>query len=365
MGLIAKLDGRFSEAEALFRRALEYKPGMANALAALVTLKKMTPADSDWLRAAKELVGGGVSTLEEADLRFSIGKYHDDLGEFDEAFRSFEAANEVLKGIAVSYDRKGRDAFIDDMVHAYSKDAIAAVGEGASSSVKPVFVVGMPRSGTSLAEQILASHPSISGAGEIDFWNLTRILESDVRKGLLDLPTRTKLAAEYLSLLETHGSDRLRVIDKTPANSDYIGVIYSVFPNARFIYMERDPIDVCMSCYFQNFVAGMNFSKDLSDLAYHYKGHRKLFKHWQAVLPPENLLSCPYVELVRDHQGWTRKMLDFIGLEWNDRCLSFHETKRAVVTASAWQVRQKIYAHSVGRSGAYKKYLGPLKALKN
>jgi tetratricopeptide (TPR) repeat protein len=365
MGLIAKLDGRFSEAESLFKRVLEYKPRMANAVAALATLKRMTPADSGWLRAAKELASGGVSVLEEADLRFSIGKYHDDLGEFDEAFRSFEVANGLLKAVTVGYDRKGRDAFVDDMLHAYPKDAIAAVGEGASNSVKPVFVLGMPRSGTSLAEQILASHPSIAGAGELDFWNLARLPESEVRKAVLDLPTRTKLAAEYLSLLEVHGGDRSRVIDKTPASSDFIGVIYSIFPNARFIYMERDPVDACMSCYFQNFAAGMNFSLDLSDLAHYFKGHRKLFKHWQSILPPQNILVVPYAGLVDDQQGWTSKMLDFIGLEWSDRCLSFYETKRAVVTASAWQVRQKMYPHSVGRSAAYKKFLSPLKALRN
>jgi hypothetical protein len=251
------------------------------------------------------------------------------------------------------------------MLHAYPKDAIAAVGEGASNSVKPVFVLGMPRSGTSLAEQILASHPSIAGAGELDFWNLARLPESEVRKAVLDLPTRTKLAAEYLSLLEVHGGDRSRVIDKTPASSDFIGVIYSIFPNARFIYMERDPVDACMSCYFQNFAAGMNFSLDLSDLAHYFKGHRKLFKHWQSILPPQNILVVPYAGLVDDQQGWTSKMLDFIGLDWSDRCLSFYETKRAVVTASAWQVRQKMYPHSVGRSAAYKKFLSPLKALRN
>jgi len=366
LGLIARMEGRFSEAEALFKRILEYKPKTANALAALATLRKMTPADGDWLMAAKELVTEGVNILHEADLRFSIGKYYDDVGEFDDAFRSFETANALLKSVVVDYDRKGRDAFIDDILHAYSKKALAALGEGASNSERPVFVLGMPRSGTSLIEQILASHPSIFGAGEMDFWNaFARTHESELRQGRLEPATRNRLAEDYLRVLQTRARDELRVIDKTPVNSDYIGIIYSVFPNARFIYVERDPIDVCLSCYFQEFLANMSFSLDLSDLAHYYNGHRKLFKHWQSLLPEKSILVVRYADLVQDQEAWTRRMLDFIGLEWSDRCLSFHETERAVVTASAWQVRQKIYTHAVGRSQAYKKFLGPLKALRN
>jgi tetratricopeptide (TPR) repeat protein len=366
LGLIAKLEGRFSEAEAQFKRILEYTPKAANALAALATLRKMTPADGDWLRAALKLVTEGVNILHEADLRYSIGKYYDDIGEFDDAFRSFEAANTLLKTVVTQYDRKARDSFIDDMIHDYPKDVIAAVGRGAANSDEPVFVLGMPRSGTSLTEQILASHPSIFGAGEMDFWNgLMSTRESLLRKRPLDGTARGKLAEDYLKLLQTRAGAGLRVIDKTPVNSDYIGVIYSVFPNARFIYMERDPIDVCLSCYFQQFMALMNFSMDLSDLAHYYKGHRRLFKHWQSVLPEKSILVVPYAGLVQNQQAWTRKMLDFIGLDWSDRCLSFHETERAVITASTWQVRQKIYTQSVGRSQAYKKFLGPLKALRN
>jgi tetratricopeptide (TPR) repeat protein len=366
LGLIAKMEGNFSEAEVLFKRILEYKPKTANALAALATLRKMTPADGDWLRAAQELLAEGLDVLHEADLRYSIGKYYDDIGEFDDAFRSFEAANTLLKSVVAKYDREARDGLIDDMLHTYSKDVIEAAGRAAPDSDGPVFVLGMPRSGTSLAEQILASHPSIFGAGEMDFWNaLMRTRESVLRKEPLAAAARDKVAEDYLKLLDARAGDRVRVIDKTPVNSDYIGLIYSVFPNARFIYMERDPIDVCLSCYFQQFLAGMNFSMDLSDLAHYYKGHRRLFNHWQSVLPERSLLVVPYAELVQDQRAWTGKMLDFIGLDWSDRCLSFHETERAVITASTWQVRQKIYTHSIGRSREYKKFLGPLKALRN
>jgi tetratricopeptide (TPR) repeat protein len=366
MGLIAKVEGRFAEAEALFRRVLEQRPRMAGAWAALVTLRKMTPADGDWLRAAKELVDGGVTPPEEVDLRFAIGKYHDDLEEFDEAFRSFAAANAILVKIAIKYNREGRDGFIDDMVRLYTKDAITAIGKCGSESTKPVFVVGMPRSGTSLTEQILASHPSVFGAGELDFWNaFTRTHESEVREGLLDPARRKKLAEDYLPLLEAHAGDATRIIDKATINSDYMGLIHSAFPSARFIYLQRDPIDACLSCYFQQFGTALNFTMDLSDLAHYYQGHRKLFKHWQSVLPADRILVVPYEELVQQPEEWVRKMLDFLGLDWYDRCLSFQETQRIVTTASAWQVRQKIHTRSVGRWQSYRKHIGPLKALKS
>jgi tetratricopeptide (TPR) repeat protein len=365
MALIAKVEGRFADAEALFRRVLEQKPRMAAAWAALVTLRKMTPADSDWLRATSELVAGGVTPLEEADLRFAIGKYHDDLNEFDHAFRSFDAANVILKEIAIKYDRKGRDGFVDDMLRLYTKEAIAAIGDGGSESSKPVFVVGMPRSGTSLTEQILASHPSVFGAGEMDFWNaFTRVHQAEVREQLLDPAKRKELANDYLRLLESRG-DAVRIIDKTTINSDYIGMIYSALPNTRFIYLQRDPIDTCLSCYFQQFGAALNFTMDLSDLAHYYKAHRKLFKHWQSVLPADRILVVPYEQLVQQPEQWVRRMLDFLGLDWYDRCLSFHDTQRIVTTASTWQIRQKIYTRSVGRWHSYKKHIGPLKALKS
>jgi tetratricopeptide (TPR) repeat protein len=366
LGQIAMVEGRFTEAEALFKRTLEVSPKMPEAWARLALLRRMTPADSEWLQAAKELAASGVGCFEEVDLRFSIGKYYDDIDDFDQAFESFEAANGVLKRLAPKYDRQVRNDIIDAVIRAYPKDMIAAVGEGGSASVKPVFVVGMPRSGTSLTEQILASHPSINGAGELDFWTaVLREREAEVLGGLSDLATRQKLAEDYLQLLETHGGDSLRVIDKTPIYSDYLGTIYSVFPNARFIYMQRDPIDTCLSCYFQQFSLALNFSMDLSDLAHYYTGHRRLFEHWQSVLPAEKILVVPYEELVADQQSWTRKMLDFLGLDWSDRCLSFHETERSVVTASTWQVRQRLYTRSVGRWQEYKKFIGPLKALRS
>ena len=182
--------------------------------------------------------------------------------------------------------------------------------------------------------------------------------ESVIRQELLAEPLPKKLAAEYLRVLAGHSSEALRVVDKAPVNSDYLGLIHSVLPNARMIYVQRDPIDTCLSCYFQQLPNSLNYTMDLSDLAHYYREHRRLVAHWRSVLPPETLLTVPYAELVADQEKWTRRILEFLGLPWDERCLDFHKTERPVTTASTWQVRQKIYKSSVERWRNYKKFIG-------
>ncbi len=132
-------------------------------------------------------------------------------------------------------------------------------------------------------------------------------------------------------------------MDKAPVNTDYLGLIHSIFPNARILYLQRDPIDTCLSCFFQQFPPALNYTLDLSDLAHYYREHRRLVDHWRTVLPALALLQVPYAELVADQEKWSRRILEFIGLPWNERCLEFYQTTRPVNTASVWQVRQKIY----------------------
>jgi tetratricopeptide (TPR) repeat protein len=366
MGQIARMEGHFERAETLFKRALEVNPKMSTALAALVSIRKMTPADGAWLEAAEEIAASGLAPLEAADVCFAIGKYCDDTGNFERAFQNFKHANELLKSVAEHYERDLRTRFVDDLVRVYTREKISKLEAGACDSMKPVFVVGMMRSGTSLAEQIIASHPSARGAGELAFWSdAVREHETAIRQGMLGETIRKKLAEQYLSFLAGHSDDALRIVDKAPINSDYLGIIHSVFPQARFIYMRRDPIDTCLSCYFQQFSASLNYAMDLSDLAHYYREHQRLMTHWRAVLPPGAILELPYEGLVADQEQWTRKILDFLGLEWDDRCLDFHNTKRPVVTASYWQVRQKIYKGSVERWRNYERFVGPLLGLRN
>jgi hypothetical protein len=335
----------------------------------------MTSSDRAWLERAEQIAaGGGIAPMDEAALRFAIGKYCDDVEDFERAFKSYKGANELLKTLAEKYQADVRTRFVDDLIRVYTRDVIsnikanigANIEVGASSSTKPVFVVGMMRSGTSLVEQIIASHPAATGAGELEFWkDAMRKHDASVRRQLLGGPVRNELAEGYLRTLAGHAKDALRVVDKAPVNSDFLGVIHSVFPNARIIYMQRDPIDTCLSCYFQAFPPALNFTMELSDLAHYYREHRRLMAHWRAVLPPGTILDVPYAELVADQELWTRRILDFLGLEWDQRCLDFHRTERPVVTASYWQVRQRIYSDSVQRWRHYRKFIGPLLDLKD
>jgi Flp pilus assembly protein TadD len=365
LGWVASIEGRFEEAERLFREAIAADPGFAEAWAHLADLRRMTPADKDWLEGAERVLANGTSTLGEAKLRFAVGKYCDDLRNFSRAFKEYKAANEIYKGVAPPYDRAARTSFVDEMTRTYTRERLATPAAGACESAKPVFVVGMMRSGTSLMEQIVASHPDAAGAGELEFWNATVLREkSFLQREAPDAQLSKKLAESYLRVLDRHSPQASRVVDKAPVNCDYLGLIHRVFPNARFIYMRRDPVDTCLSCYFQEFANMAAFTLDLSDLAHYYREHHRLIAHWREALPPGTLLEVPYAELTADQEAWSRKVIEFIGLPWDARCLEFHKTERAVVTASSWQVRQRIYSSSVGRWKNYEKFIGPLLELR-
>ena len=328
LGQIARTEGRFAEAESFIKRALKVEPKLPGAWAALNSIRRATIADSDWLKEAEEIAASGISVWQEAELRFAIGKYCDDVEDFEQAFRNYRRANELLKTVALKYDRQAQSSFADDLIRSHSREALARAADSGCASLKPAFVLGMPRSGTSLVEQIVASHPSAMGAGELPFWlDAGRANDAELRQGVLGEATRKKLAEDYLGVLALHGADQLRVVDKSNFNCDYIGLLHSVFPKARIIYLRRDPIDTCLSCYFQNFSATMHFTMDLSDLAHYYRQHERLMKHWTTALPVGTLLEVPYEGLVADQVAWTHRILDFLELEWDDRCLSFDKTR--------------------------------------
>lgn len=364
LGQVEALEGHFAEAETAYRQALEVAPGSPAAHAALVWLRRMTPDDAAWLKRAEELAAAGIAPIDESNLRFAIGKYCDDLGDFARAFRNYERANELQKLRAIPYDRSAHERFVSDLINAYTPEVLSRAVEGASDSTRPVLVTGMPRSGTSLAEQIIASHPAAYGAGELHLWTVAVSRhEAALREGHLDSALAKKLADSYLRGLDEQSKHALRVVDKAPVNADYLGIIHLLFPKARLIYMRRDPIDTCLSCYFQQFSPGMNFAMDLADLAHYYRQHDRLVAHWRASLPPGTLLEVPYAELVSEQEKWTRRILEFVGLPWDERCLEFHKTERSVTTASVWQVRQKMFRTSVERWRHYEKFVGPLRSL--
>ena len=216
MGQIATLEGRFEEADATFRRIIELDPKMTDAWAGLAATRRMTRADGEWFESAEKIATSGIHPLEEANLRFAMGKYCDNVNDFDRAFQNFKRGNELLKSGAEDYDRKARSRLIGELSRGYSRDAISKIAVAGSSSSKPVFVVGMPRSGTSLAEQIIASHPAVHGAGELLFWENLISREPGITQEIMSEPARSKVADQYLRILEGLSAHALRVVDKAP-----------------------------------------------------------------------------------------------------------------------------------------------------
>ena len=271
----------------------------------------------------------------------------------------------MLKPLADPYVRADREALVGDLIRVYTKAAVSAPQVAGSESAQPVFILGMPRSGTSLVDQIISSHPSVRSAGELSFWHASFLQrEHQAREQLLEARDRQKLAEDYLRVLKSRIGDAPHIIDKATINADVLGLIHSVFPRARIIYLRRDAVDTCLSCYFHQLPLVFNYTFDLANLAHAYKQHRRLMAHWHAVLPQGAILEVPYSEIVADQEGWTRKILGFIGLPWDPRCLNFYETERPMATASYWQVRQKVYTTSLERWRHYEEFIGPLKSLR-
>jgi tetratricopeptide (TPR) repeat protein len=356
--------GEFAAAQALFQRALVSDAGSAAVLCSIAAHRKMTPADGGWLEAAAQALAKPLPLGHEIGLRYALGKYHDDLGRYPDAFAEYRRANELSRRHGAPYDRAGFERQVDEIIATFDGAFLSAAHPGASTSELPVFVVGMPRSGTTLAEQILASHAQAFGAGEVRFWQLAAELfegagsRTEARGGVL-----ADLARDYLARISERSGSAQRVIDKMPTNFLHAGLIHVAFPRARILHMQRHPLDTCLSLHFQNFGDRQPHARDLDSLAHYYRQYVRVTDHWRAVLAPTTLLEVPYEALVANQERWTRRMLEFIGLPWDERCLEFHRTERVVITASRWQVRQKINSGSIGRWRNYEPYLAPLRPL--
>lgn len=364
LGDICADQGKFAQAEELFRRALALDPDLPEGWSGLVQLRKMTAADGWWRDAALSLASKPLAPRKESLLRYAIGKYFDDIGEFDQAFAHYRRANELGKQHRIPHDRDEVTRGVDRMLTNYDRERLAAAREGGVDSALPVLVVGMPRSGTSLVEQILASHPAVIGAGELTFWtSVGASAPAFLGRDKVGAAARRAAAREYLLLLQIQSAKAQRIVDKMPANFLQLGLIHAALPAARIIHVQRDPLDTCLSIYFQDFSATLSYANDLSDLAHYYAEYLRLMQHWRSVLPVEAMLDVPYEHLVTDPETWVRKMLAFIGLPWDSRCLEFHRTERDVLTASRWQVRQRINSASIGRWRHYQKHIGELSVL--
>jgi tetratricopeptide (TPR) repeat protein len=358
--------GDFPGAERLFRQAISIDSELPVAWAGIPRFRKMTSADADWLAAAERLISKGLPVRHEISLRFSVGKYCDDVREYEQAFANYRRANDLVHQYGLKFDRQRFSQIVDRKIALYDPMWLDDKRSEAITSQRPIFVIGMPRSGTTLIEQILASHPACFGAGELAYWNTAAAAyEPSVFAANASPGALSTYGQRYLELLQRLAPDALRVVDKMPANFMNLGMMHAALPEARIIHVQRHPFDTCLSVYFQNLSTALPYANDLEDLADYYAEYLRMISHWRAVLPPDRLLEIQYEALVDEPELWSRRLVEFIGLPWDPRCLEFHTVSRSVTTASKWQVRQKISKSSVDRWRNYEQHIGPLRALSN
>ena len=353
--------GDFEGAEQEFWRAIAVSPDSPEAWSGIPRVRRMTGDDADWLEGAQRVIATAPPPRQRLHLHYALGKYHDDRAQYAEAFANFEQANKLSSALRAPHDQALLARAVDTTLATYDAPWLASKrGQGDPSPV-PVFIVGMPRSGTTLLEQMLAAHPGADGAGELSFWG-----EAAARRHDLP-PAETEpldgLARAYLERLRSTRREALRVIDKMPANLMHLGLIHAALPNARIIHMRRDPIDTCLSIYFQHFEPTLTYANDLADLADYCRRCDQVMAHWRRILPSGSMIEVDYEAMVTAPRATLEGVLRFIDLAWDDRCLAFHTARRTVITASKWQARQKINTGSIGRWRRYEAFIEPLLGL--
>jgi tetratricopeptide (TPR) repeat protein len=368
LGNVFKYQGRFGDALAEYGRAIAIRPDYADAHVMRADVKTFHAGDAD-LSALEALAARGDLTVDQAaTIHFALHKALEDCKDYSRAFEHLRKGND-LKRRLIEYNEPHTAEFFRRVATVFDRGLLERFqGEGDPSSV-PIFVVGMPRSGSSLIERILASHPQIHGAGEL--WDLdaaVRIVQSAGGRQVpypecvpaLDAAALRRMGQTYLARLPAVADGKIRIVDKMPGNYLKIGLIRMILPNARIIHTVRDPVDNCVSCYSKLFSLGHPFTYDLAELGRHYRLYTEMMAHWRSVLPPGGMLDVSYEEVVDDLEGQARRLIDYCGLPWDDRCLSFHESTGVVRTASAIQVRQPLFRSSLQRWRKYEAGLGPL-----
>jgi tetratricopeptide (TPR) repeat protein len=362
--------GRMGEAEVLLNKALEVDPDNPGALSSLVSLKRAKQDDPRFVQL--KALYARRATLPEDDqilLDFAMGKALEGVEHYDDAFAAYAEGNRLHHAVH-PYDEAEQVRYSESTRNFFSRELFrncaeleARLPEVLDERV-PVFIVGMPRSGTTLIEQVLASHPSLFGGGELRTLGL--LVES------VDLPPAgtpgwdaqllelRKLGQTYLDEVWKLAPNARYITDKMPGNYMYLGLLHLMLPQAKIIHAMREPMDSCFSCYALRFKDGHEYCYDLETLGRYNLRYRELMRHWHAVLPPGRILDLRYEDTVADLEGQAKRLLEYVGLPWDPACLNFYQNKRAVSTASVTQVRQPIYRTSIARWKHFEKHLGPL-----
>lgn len=369
LGNVLKEQGRLTEACASFEAAIAIKPNLIESHYGLSSLKTYRESDPH-LGMLEALLGeiGAMSVESRIRYWFALGKVREDFGLYDAAFSAYQEANQLQHAL-LPFDEAADDAAHERMMTVLSKEFFARRARPIDIGKAPIFIVGMPRSGTSLLEQILSSYPGIFGAGELS--DISEVImaampDATFERFLDAVPDFSaddfkRLGEQYSERVARLAPDATHITDKMPANYYYLGMIYLMFPNAKIIHAMREPMDSCFSCYSRLFnMKNLAFSYDLGTLGRNYVRYIKLMRHWHAVLPAGTILDLRYEDMVTDTEGQARRLLEYLDLPWNEQCLAFHENTRRVKTASDAQVRKPIYKTSLARWKHYENHLGAL-----
>ncbi len=371
LGNIRWEQGHFDQAKASFDQAVALRPDYAEAHHDRADLKTFHAGGADL--AALEALAVDTSRLPPDKMlyiHFALGKALEDTGDYPRTFEHFLQGN-ALKRREVDYHEADHQRTFQAVAKIFDAPLLNRFAGAGDPSPVPIFVLGMPRSGSTLVEQILASHPQVHAAGEL--WNLGRIVRSvsDSAGRRIHFPRFVsgldahgfrRLGEAYLASLPSPAGGKTRIVDKAPDNFLNVGLIRMILPGARIIHTVRNPVDTCVSCFSTLFTHGQTFSYDLAELGRYYRWYHELMAHWRVVLPAGVMLDVVYEDVIDNLEEQARRLIDFCGLPWDDRCLSFHETRRPIATASGLQVRRPVYRSSVERWRRYEAYLQPLLA---
>jgi tetratricopeptide (TPR) repeat protein len=355
--------GRFDEARECFERAIALAPLLAGSYYDLVRCRPITRDDDDLLpRMEAALATPGLESVQRHRLHLAIGKTADDLGDYALAMGHFDAADTVRRG-STPFDSAAFSREVERLIARCTSELIARAPELGSPNAKPVLIVGMPRSGTTLVEQIVSMHPEVGAGDELQFWNERGAAWHQAGAAGNEPAFLAKAAADYLHVLHGIAPKASRVTDKMPFNFIWAGLIHLAFPRATIIHCRRTAVDTALSIHQTHFHPSLAFPTGGAELVAYFRSYQQLTDHWRSVLPPDRFLEVDYEDLTREPEPVIRRMIAACGLPWHDACLRPECNPRAVKTPSKWQTRQPIYRTSVERWRRYEPWLGPLRAL--
>jgi tetratricopeptide (TPR) repeat protein len=362
LGRILAESGQFEAAADCFRRALALEPDKVGLYYHMVRARKLTEADRPLIRRMIAAAPSANLVEQRIKLHLAIAKAFDDLADYESAMRHIAKANAVRKTLS-AFNRSALSGYVDALTGLFTPAFLARRAERGDPSRRPVLIVGMPRSGTTLVEQILSSHSAVVGAGELRFWTAREPPFDGADAEAWVGAGQSRAAKDYLEVLRAIAPDAERVIDKNPFNFFCLGLLHIALPGATIVHCRRHPIDTCLSVCSTHITARGAFTADLDDLVFYYRQYERLMRHWRASLPPACFIEVDYEDVVADPEPASRRLIAALGLDWEAACLRPQDNRRVVKTSSAWQVRQPIYRASVERWRRYEPWLGPLAEL--